>query len=114
MTSSTVTTFYKQATCPASETLLSYYSYGLLTEERRRVTAHLAACDFCNAELQLFTEHPPCEESETTQEEETAAAMPLSLRCLAEVLLVGNTLDAATAFFTNTAYEKAPLTLTDA
>lgn len=112
MTSSTVPTFYKQATCPASETLLSYYFYDLLTEERRRVTEHLAACDFCNAELQLFTEHPPCEESETAQEEETT--MPLSLRCLAEVLLVGNTLDAATAFFTNTVYDKAPLTLTDA
>ncbi len=112
MTSSTVTTFYKQATCPTSETLLSYHSYGLMTEEWRRVTAHLAACDFCNAELQLFTEHPPCEENETTTEEETM--MPLSLRCLAEVLLVGNTLDAATTFFTNTAYDKAPLTLTDA
>lgn len=111
MTSSTTTTFHKQATCPTSETLLSYYSYWLTAEERRRVTAHLAACDFCNAELQLFTEHPPCEESEMTQEE---AAMPLSLRCLAEVLLVGNTLAAATTFFANTAYQKAPLTLTDA
>ncbi len=111
MASSTTTTFYKQATCPASETLLSYYAYGLPAEDRRRVTAHLSACDFCNAELQMFTEHPPCEESEMTLEETT---MPLSLRCLAEVLLVGNTLDAATTFFTNTIYDKARLTLTDA
>ncbi len=111
MTSLTVPTFYKQATCPASETLLSYYAYGLMAEERRRVTAHLAACDFCNAELQLFTEHPPCEASEKMPEE---ALMPLSLRCLAEALLVGNTLVAATTFFTNPTYEKAPLTLTDA
>jgi len=111
MISSSVTTFYKQATCPASETLLSYHACGLAIEQRRRVTAHLATCDFCSAELQLFTEHPPCKESDVPSEE---ATMPLSLRCLAEALLAGNTLNAAMIFFAGTPYEKAPLTLTDA
>lgn len=108
MVSSSATKFYKQATCPTSETLLSYCVLG--ADERRRVAAHLAACDFCDAELQLLTHHPPCEEGETLFEE---AKMPSSLRHLAEALLAGDTLDAALIFFTASP-EKASLTLTDA
>ena len=111
MTSTSVTKFYKQASCPASEKLLSYHACALTTEQRRRVAAHLAACDFCSAELQLLIEHPPCAASEMLSE---GAKMPLSLRRLAEALLAGNTLDATMIIFTGTSYEKAPLTLTDA
>lgn len=105
------TKFHKRAICPASETLLSYHAAALTAEQRHRVTVHLAACDFCSAELQLLIEHPPCAISEMLLEE---AKMPLSLRRLAEALLAGNTLDATMILFTGTPYEKAPLTLTDA
>ncbi len=111
MISTSATKFYKQATCPASEKLLSYHACALTEEQCRRITVHLAACDFCSAELQLLIEHPPCEASEMLLED---AKMPLSLRRLAEALLAGNTLDATMVFFTGTSYEKAPLTLTDA
>jgi hypothetical protein len=106
MNSSSVTLFCKQATCPSSETLLAYRNPGLAAEQRACVALHLAACDFCGAELQLLTEHAPA------SEDYCFAAIPLSLRRLAEALLSASPLHLE--IFVGAAYEKEPLTLTDA
>ena len=50
--------FLKQRACPSAEQLLAYSWGGLSPLDRARVSAHCAACDFCNAELQLLTQHP--------------------------------------------------------
>ncbi len=110
MNSLRATKFYKQATCPTSEMLLSYHVLAS-TEQHKRVAAHLATCDFCSAELQLLTEHPPCEDVDLFTEE---ALMPLTLRRLAEAILAGHPINAATSFLAGATYDKAALTLTDA
>ena len=106
MNSSSVIVFNKQATCPSSEMLLSYQRVGLAAEQRVWVTSHLAACDFCGAELQLLTKYSP------TCEEYRVIDIPLNLRRLAEALL-GNS-SRKLANFAEATYEKEPLTLTDA
>ncbi len=106
MSSSFVSLFCKQASCPSSETLLHYRTQELPTEECDWVASHLCVCEFCCAELQLLTEHRP------TEEECPVAEMPLNLRYLAEALL-GRDLNHV-EIYTEAAYEKAPLTLTDA
>lgn len=80
------TTFCKQLNCPSSDTLLSYGTASLASEVQTRVTTHLAACDFCDAELQLLTRHAPAAE----RYEQTK--MPAPLRYLAESLLAGSLL----------------------
>jgi hypothetical protein len=100
-------TFCKRATCPSSETLLSYRTGGLEAERMVWVAAHLDECDFCGAELQLLTRHTPGEETECA-----LVAMPPHLRWLAESLLSANLLNLET--LAGTVYEKERLTLTDA
>ncbi len=106
MNASSLMLFCKQATCPSSEMMLSYQRAALATERREWIASHLAACDFCGAELQLLTEHSPLEE------EYVLVDIPLSLRRLAEALLGGGLLNQET--FAETVYEKERLTLTDA
>jgi hypothetical protein len=99
--------FCKRATCPSSETLLSYRTCGLAAERMVWVASHLDECDFCGAELQLLSEHAP------TEEEVCALSdMPPHLRWLAESLLSANLLDLES--LAGTIYEKERLTLTDA
>jgi hypothetical protein len=106
MNSSSMILFCKQATCPSSETLLSYQQVGLTSEQRAWIASHLTACDFCGAELQLLTKYSP------TGEEYALADIPLNLRHLAEALLSGVQLKPES--FIETVYEKERLTLTDA
>lgn len=86
--------------------LLCYRSDDLSSEQRARVASHLGICEFCEAELQLLTEYPAIEE------ECPLAEMPLNLRCLAEALLHGDL--KSVEVYAEVAYEKEPLTLTDA
>lgn len=106
MNSSSIILFCKQATCPSSETLLKYQQVGLAAEQRARVASHLAACDFCGAELQLLTKHS------TTDEKYVLTNIPLNLRRLAEALLGRGQLKIEG--IAETAFEKERLTLTDA
>ncbi|MBA3767862.1 MAG: hypothetical protein H0W99_12925 [Acidobacteria bacterium] len=98
--------FRKQISCPSAEMLLCYRMDDLSPEQRARVASHLGVCEFCTSELQLLTAHSPIEE------ECPLVEMPLYLRCLAEALLSGylNSLEV----YAEVAYEKEPLTLTDA
>src|ERR687888_485549 len=106
MNSSSATHFCKQLTCPSSGMLLSYHEADLTTELRAWIAAHLAVCDFCGAEFRLLVEHSPIEEECVLMD------MPLHLRRLAESLLARCCFDLET--FAETAYDKEPLTLTDA
>jgi hypothetical protein len=106
MSSSFVSLFCKQTSCPSSELLLRYRTEELSAEQRTRIASHLCACEFCGAELQLLTEHRPPEE------ECPVAEMPANLRHLAEAIL-GRSLNRL-KIYTEVSYEKAPLTLTDA
>ena len=104
---SLVSVFRKQTTCPSAEMLLCYRLDDLSPEQRARVASHLGFCEFCEAELQLLTEHNPIEE------ECPLVEMPLHLRMLAEALLSGD-LNSMEVYAVEAAYDKEPLTLTDA
>lgn len=99
------TIFCKQLTCPSAQTLLSYGAANLATEMKATVTEHLAACDFCDAELQLLTSHAP-----NANEGYQLTAMPAHLRYLAESLLAGSLLRMES--FSEIACDKERLTLT--
>ena len=73
--------FRKTAACPASSTLLSFYTRSLSVRATTVVTEHLESCDFCNAELRLLA-HQKAEGSSGK-----APEMPINLRILAEAIL---------------------------
>ena len=75
-------TFCKQKTCPSAETLLRYQDAALARELLTGLTAHLATCDFCSAELHLLTRHRPAD-----AQRYTPAQIPAHLRRLAADLL---------------------------
>lgn len=76
--------FCKAPTCPSAETILRYEDGRLTRGRRRRVAAHLAACDFCGAEAWLLARHPPAGWRARVAE---AAPIPAALRRLAEDLI---------------------------
>jgi hypothetical protein len=86
--------------------LLCYRANELSSEQRAWVADHLGCCEFCGAELQLLTEYRPVEE------EYPLADIPLNLRHLAEALLSRDL--SRVEIYTEAAYEKVPMTLTDA
>jgi hypothetical protein len=99
--------FFKQATCPSSETLLAYGANSLAAGHGASIAEHLATCEFCDAELSLLAQHFPGE-----LEECPTTTIPLDLRHLAEALLGRNFHRMES--FVGVAYEKEGLTLTDA
>jgi hypothetical protein len=102
------TAFCKKATCPSSETLLTYKTSSLAVEQIIWVEAHLDECDFCGAEFQLLAEY-----AFTDKEEECALVdIPSNLRCLAQSLLTADWLHLES--LGEIAFEKERLTLTDA
>ena len=100
--------FMKMKTCPSAEVLLLYGGAGLTREREQRVAGHLAACDFCGAEMELLSKHwrrdipaPAC-----------AREMPSHLRRLAEDLMSQLSLERAR--LVEAGCELDRLTLTDA
>src|SRR6266849_3996304 len=83
MASAFTTLFHKKVGCPSSQSLLEYDRLRPGSALSLRIEAHLASCDFCNAELQLLTRY------RDTQDEYSFAEMPSQLRKLAERLLNG-------------------------
>ena len=100
--------FRKLKTCPSAEAMLLHGEALMTDEQQVSVAAHLAMCDFCGAEMQLLTRHPPRQWSESS----VAHEMPLTLRRLAEELMAEPSLNRAR--FVETIYEIDRLTLTDA
>ena len=72
--------FEKKLQCPTSEVLLSYQQRDLNCGRTSQIASHLAACDFCAAELQLLSKYSPAKESYE------CPPVPVSLRALAEGL----------------------------
>ena len=80
-----MSSFAKQPDCPASAVLSDYAAGALSFLARLSVAGHLAACEFCGAELSLLSRHAPA--VETLESFVAAPPMPLSLRVLAESVL---------------------------
>ena len=77
--------FTKGIGCPSSSILLSFRASALSTEIMTLLKHHLAACDFCNAELPLLAHyHVPIKGEGKPPE------IPINLRILAESLLGRN------------------------
>jgi len=75
--------FRKSVQCPASETLLSYRREHMTLSSKANVEAHLAHCEFCNAELQLLKRYRWDPQSIALTQ------IPAELRKLAEEVLRG-------------------------
>ena len=78
--------FAKQHDCPASATLEAYGADRLSFLARPGVASHLAACEFCGAELSLLTRPVPAVEPPPEVEPRTPA-MPLALSLFARSVL---------------------------
>ncbi len=95
--------FRKHKTCPPSETLLLFGDAKLSRAATGRVAAHLSACDFCDAELQMLSHFPPAGPPQSAP-----AEMPWVLYRLAAELL------ALSTHAVEVTYERDSLTLSDA
>jgi anti-sigma factor ChrR (cupin superfamily) len=81
-----MSSFAKQPGCPTSATLSAYSSGTLSFLARPCVAEHLAACEFCVAELSLLAACAPAVET-LDAHRYVAPQMPLALRLLAESML---------------------------
>jgi hypothetical protein len=99
--------FCKHKTCPSAEMLVSYTRATLARELRQQLTAHLDACDFCDAELYLLSKFPP-----TGTTVCPSVKIPFALYRLAKDLLSVSTNAAGRAV--EVLYERERLSLTDA
>jgi hypothetical protein len=99
--------FCKHKTCPSAEMLLSYTRATLPRELRQQLMAHLAACDFCDAELHLLSSFPPAGAVVCP-----TVKIPFALYRLAKDLLSVSTNAAGRAV--EVLYERERLSLTDA
>ena len=76
-----MTGFYKNEDCPTSNELLEFQNGDLVRSRSGVVNKHLAACEFCSAEVEFYSHYPQAEGTvETT-------AIPAPLYELAEALL---------------------------
>lgn len=99
--------FCKHKTCPSAELLLSYTRATVAGEQRQQLTAHLDACDFCDAELHLLSKFPPVGANTYG-----SVKIPFALYRLAKDLLSVSTNAAGRAV--EVLYERERLSLTDA
>ena len=80
--------FAKQPDCPTDAALAAYARGALPFLARTSVAEHLAACEFCGAELPLLSRYAHAAGVAVTTEPFVAAPpMPLALRLLAESVL---------------------------
>ena len=86
MSSLSGSAFEKKRHCPSSELLLSCQQRELTHAQTSQIAVHLAACDFCKAELQLLSRYPSAGDSYESP------PVPSNLRTLAEDLLIRNRL----------------------
>lgn len=84
MISTKTTTFRKSEDCPTSNELLEFQEGVLTTGHAHDVGRHLARCEFCAAEIDLYTHYPQAEGGEESVE---SARIPAPLFQLAEALL---------------------------
>jgi hypothetical protein len=82
MIATSVSSFRKTPTCPSSNVLLSFCTQTLSAEIATLVRHHLAACEFCRAEIPLLAHY-----TEPVKGECKAPDLPINLRILAESIL---------------------------
>ncbi|HMQ02931.1 MAG TPA: hypothetical protein PKD26_03370 [Pyrinomonadaceae bacterium] len=76
--------FCKSEDCPTSEELVAFQIGEMPVRDGGPIRKHLAACDFCAAEVEFYENYPP---APVTDLPEKAVAMPQPLFELAEALL---------------------------
>lgn len=75
--------FRKSAQCPASEELLAYQNGELSPRDQLDVHRHIIDCEFCEAEVELYTDYPVA----TDECSSAVGEMPRALYELADALL---------------------------
>lgn len=78
-----IAAFCKRISCPPAEMLLTYRSGSLSKAAQKKVSTHLAECEFCGAELQLLNKCPP------EVEERQTCEIPPHLKRLYEEMING-------------------------
>lgn len=78
-------TFCKGLNCPSSQKLLAFENGETPEKETQAIRRHLAACEFCAAEVEFYAHYPQDEEAPIAEVE-----IPLPLYELAEALLLRN------------------------
>jgi hypothetical protein len=76
-----MTEFCKNEDCPTSEDLLAFQTGDMSVSDGAWIRRHLAICEFCQAEVEFYTNYPQAEERVELTE------MPQPLFELAEALL---------------------------
>ncbi len=84
MVSTKTTAFRKNENCPTSNELLEFQNGAIAAKHRTQVLRHIERCEFCAAEVELYS-HYPQQEGETEGVE--SVAIPAPLFQLAEALL---------------------------
>jgi hypothetical protein len=108
MRSSSTARFRKLRTCPSTEALLLHGRASSTGGRRDTIAAHVSACDFCGAEMQLLSHFTPSANALPF----VAHEIPRPLLRLAEDLMNETTLQRAR--FAESIQEVERLTLTDA
>lgn len=75
--------FCKNEGCPSSTELLAYQNGDLAKSRAREIGRHLGGCEFCDAEVEFYSNYPQAAVEETTE----TAEIPAPLFELAEALL---------------------------
>ena len=78
-----MSSFSKNEDCPPSPRLLAYQIGEIESIEERAIFAHLSSCDFCSAEVDLYSCFPP------EDEKVVMSQMPQPLFELATALMGG-------------------------
>lgn len=90
MSSKKMTSFCKNEDCPSSNQLLEFQSRELPKTTGDKIRRHLAKCEFCSAEVELYSHFPQEEGASETVE---LTGIPAPLFELAEALLKNRHLD---------------------
>ena len=77
--------FCKHEDCPTSEDLLAFQIGDMPVSEGASIRRHLAACEFCAAEVEFYENYPPAPVQEDGIQ---ADSIPTPLFQLAEALLI--------------------------
>ena len=81
MSSMKKNTFNKGVNCPSSEKLLAYQNGGDSAATRDKITVHLRFCEFCAAEVEVYSRFPQADEQIEKSD------IPLPLYELAKALM---------------------------
>ena len=84
MVSVKTSTFRKSEDCPTSSELLEFQNGDIPSRRGSEVTGHLASCEFCSAEVELYSRFP---QEESKDEAVEVVGIPAPLFQLAEALL---------------------------